>query len=119
MADTQGKDKLVGTAYAKGSKVLTITYVSVNYGATHSVTVRDSYHDWIDVEMGHTELGGRNTWTTDLVTPADEDPVRIEFKLVLDGQYWMSGWNQVGSTAHPAAVVDYDDSAVIWETEPH
>jgi hypothetical protein len=98
---------------------LTITYATKLFDGTHSVTVRDDYHDWADVEMAHTELNGRSVWTTDLVSSADDGPIRMEFKLVLDGGYWMSGWNQVGTTARPAAHLDYDDSTLQWETDAY
>src|SRR5271155_5372281 len=90
--------------YKDGSYILTVTYATMHYDGRHTVTVRADYHDWADVDMAHTELSGLSMWTTDLASPPDEGPVAIEFKLVLDGKYWMAGPNQRATTGRPAAI---------------
>jgi hypothetical protein len=97
---------------------LVVSYTTDTYGPPHSITVRDSAHDWADVVMSCTQSEGRAEWTADLVSPAGEGPIYIEFKLVLDGHTWMSGWNQSGTTDKPAAYLSYDDGSVVWESDP-
>ena len=97
---------------------LTVRYVTDLHGPPHHViTVRDDYHDWADVAMSCVESDGWIIWSADVTTPKEQGPVDIAFKLVLDGRYWMSGANQGGTTARPAAILEYDDTTVEWEPE--
>jgi hypothetical protein len=94
---------------------LTIAYVTSEYGPPHTVTVRASMTDWADLEMTSVHGEHQTTWTADLTSDEDQGPVTVEFKLVLDGRYWMQGWNQTATTSRPPTILDYDDGMVTWE----
>ncbi len=51
-------------------------------------------------------------WNAEIKSSDHEGPIDVEFKLVLDGHQWMTGWNQHGRTAHPRTELHYDDSSV-------
>jgi hypothetical protein len=94
---------------------LIVSYVTETAGPPHRIVLRDSIHGWIDVPMTARESNGQTTWSADLTSSLDQGPIQVEFKLVLDGERWMAGQNQLATTGAPEAKVELDDRSVKWE----
>jgi hypothetical protein len=104
-----------GAPEASIDRFLTVVYDTEAFGASHTVTVRDSLNGWEDRPMERVEVGGHTQWSANLRSPSDMGPVGVEFKLVLDGDRWMAGPNKSATTGESPTVVVLDDSSVVWE----
>jgi hypothetical protein len=91
-----------------------VTYETALFGPPHTVTVCSSANDWHGTPMTPTQGDERTVWSGEVKTASDE-PVAVEYKLVLDGERWQTGWNQRGVTATTPEGAQFDDSSLAWE----
>ena len=105
-----------GAPAARIDHFLTVMYDTTNYGPPHAVTVRSSVGGWQDVPMTSVEAAGHAIWSVNLKAEPDQGPITVEFKLVLDGERWMAGWNRSATLGESDEVVHLDDGSVEWET---
>ena len=91
-----------------------VTYETAQFGPPHTVTICSSTNDWKRTPMTPTEEDERTVWSGEIKAGSDE-PVAVEYKLVLDGERWQIGWNQRGVTATSPEAARFDDSNLAWE----
>ncbi len=91
---------------------LRIVYSTTRYPPPdHTVILRTSQSDWEDVEMAWVE----GAWQAELRPAENEAALDVEFKFVLNGTRWMTGWNQQVRIEQPGSVVQFNDSNVQFE----
>ena len=99
---------------AENPGVLQVSYRTSRFGPPdHVVTIRVDRWDWQEGPMTPTEQDGE-TWDWQIQVDFDQDP-HFEFKLFLDGEHWMAGWNQSGNATYPPLLMSYNDDNVVWE----
>ena len=91
-----------------------VTYETTLFGPPHTVTICSSANDWNCAPMTSTEGDERTVWSGEIKT-ASSEAVAVEYKLVLDGERWQTGWNQQGVAATTSEGARFDDSNLAWE----